>query len=162
VLRIEPIAQAISRRFMDQLAQHPITRPATASKLAPETELTELRALRQAYETELQQRQTIEQQLRQSQQLLQLVMDTLPESIFWKDRDSVYLGCNRQLAEDAGLANPQAIVGKTDYDLPWKTAEADFFRACDRRVILSQQAELGIVEPQLQNNGQQAWLYQIK
>lgn len=92
------------------------------------------------------------------QQLLQLVMDSLPEFIFWKNFESVYLGCNRKFAEAAGLDSPEQIVGKTDYELPWTTEEANFFRACDRRVMDSDIPELGIIEPQLQANGKRAWL----
>lgn len=118
----------------------------------------EIQALRQAHKQESIERERIECELIASQQLLQLVMDTLPEAIFWKDRSSVYLGCNQNFAEDAGVGVPQNIVGKTDYDLAWKKEEADFFRECDRRVMLADHAELGIVEPQLQGDGKQAWL----
>ncbi|MBE9029349.1 PAS domain-containing protein [filamentous cyanobacterium LEGE 11480] len=121
-------------------------------------ELQELRTLRQAYQAELKQRKNVEQKLRQAQRLLQLVMDTLPEAIFWKDQDSVYLGCNQKFARDAGLAQPEDIIGKTDYEMPWKTEEADFYRACDQRVIATQTAELGIIEPQLNSEGEQTWL----
>jgi PAS domain S-box-containing protein len=118
----------------------------------------EIQALQQSQQKEATDRQQVESELRTSQQLLQLVMDTLPEAIFWKDRNSIYLGCNRNFAEDAGIGSPENIVGKTDYDLAWKKEEADFFRECDRRVILSAHPELGIVEPQLQGDGKQAWL----
>jgi two-component system, NtrC family, sensor kinase len=91
-------------------------------------------------------------------QLLRLVMDTLPEYIFWKDRNSVFLGCNQKLATVAGLHSPADIVGKTDYDLPWKPEEAEFFQMCDRRVMASGIPELGIIESQLQADGKQAWL----
>jgi PAS domain S-box-containing protein len=91
-------------------------------------------------------------------QLLQLVMDSLPEFIFWKDFNSVYLGCNQKFAEAAGVGTPVNIVGKTDHDLAWTTEEADFFRLCDRRVMDANTPELGIIEPQLQANGKQAWL----
>lgn len=97
------------------------------------------------------------QKLQESQQLLNLVMNNIPQSIFWKDRDSTYLGSNRSFAQIAGLT-PEGIVGKTDYDLPWLEEEADFFVECDRRVMDSNQAELGIVEPQLQSDGKEAWL----
>ncbi|MFM2429285.1 MAG: hypothetical protein RLZZ511_498 [Cyanobacteriota bacterium] len=118
----------------------------------------EIKALRQSHEQERIDREKIESELKASQQLLQLVMDTLPEAIFWKDRNSVYLGCNQNFAEDSGVGFPENIVGKTDYDLAWKKEEADFFRECDRRVMLADYAELGIVEPQLQGDGKQAWL----
>jgi PAS domain S-box-containing protein len=118
----------------------------------------EIQALKQAEAQERIQREQVERDLTAAQQLLQLVMDTLPEAIFWKDRNSVYLGCNRNFAADAGVGSPAQIVGKTDYDLAWKQEEADFFRECDRRVMLANRAELGIVEPQLQSDGKQAWL----
>ncbi|MGB3298414.1 MAG: ATP-binding protein [Phormidesmis sp.] len=106
----------------------------------------------------LEKHQQVEDALRSSQQQLQLVMDTLPEAIFWKDRNLVYLGCNQNFAEDAGLSSPTEIVGKTDYDMPWKTEEADFFRQCDRRVMNSNRAELGIIEPQMHSDGEQTWV----
>ena len=96
--------------------------------------------------------------LRESRQMLNLVMDTIPQSIFWKDRKSVYLGCNRNFAKDAGVERPENIAGRTDYDLAWKKAEADFFRICDSRVMESNQPEYHIIEPQLQADGKEAWL----
>ena len=118
----------------------------------------EIQSLKHAHEQERHRRTKIEQDLSASQQLLQLVMDTLPESIFWKDRNLVYLGCNQNFAKDAGVESPQDIVGKTDYDLAWKKEEADFFQECDRRVMSSNQSEFGIVEPQFQSDGKHAWL----
>ncbi|MDJ0589853.1 MAG: PhnD/SsuA/transferrin family substrate-binding protein [Pleurocapsa sp. MO_226.B13] len=99
-----------------------------------------------------------QEELRKSKQLLQLVMDNIPQFIFWKDRNSVYLGCNQNFAQVAGIDRPDNIKGKTDYDLAWKQKEADFFRDCDRRVMESNTAELSIVEPQLQADGKEAWL----
>ncbi|MEL6780167.1 MAG: hypothetical protein AAFO06_23285, partial [Cyanobacteria bacterium J06597_16] len=68
-------------------------------------------------------------------QLLQLVMDNLPECIFWKDVNSAYLGCNQKFADIAGLACPDQLIGKTDYDMPWTKEESDFYVLCDRRVM---------------------------
>ncbi|MGD1936137.1 MAG: ATP-binding protein [Cyanophyceae cyanobacterium] len=118
----------------------------------------ELIALRQIHQQELERRQEVEDELRRSQQLLQLIMDTLPEAIFWKDRDGRYLGCNRNFADDAGLKNPADILGQDDYDMPWTKEEADFYRSCDRRVMDSNQPEFGIVEPQLNGDGEKIWL----
>lgn len=118
----------------------------------------EIKAFKQAGEQERIYREQVEHQLKASQHLLQLVMNTLPEAIFWKDRNSVYLGCNQNFAEDAGVGSPQNIIGKTDYDLVWKTEESDFFQECDRRVMLANRAEQGIVQPQHQGDGTKAWL----
>ena len=118
----------------------------------------ELKILRTAHQQELVQRQQVENKLRASQQLLQLVMDTLPAAIFWKDRNCNYLGCNKNFAEDAGLHSPSDIIGKNDYEMPWKKEESDFFRECDQRVMQADTAELGIIEPILVSSGEQLWL----
>lgn len=91
-------------------------------------------------------------------QLLQLVVDTLPQFIFWKNRESVFLGCNDNFAKVAGMSSPAEIIGKTDYDLAWKKEEAKYFREIDERVMSSGQAEYRIIEPQMQADGKEAWL----
>ena len=96
-------------------------------------------------------------ELHESKQLLQLAMDNIPHKIFWKDRRSVYLGCNSEFARIAGLDSPADIIGKSDYDLPWKKAESDRFRECDRQVMDSGEALLNIVETQRQANGKATW-----
>ncbi len=74
------------------------------------------------------QRKRAEESMRATQEMLQLVMDNIHQRIFWKDRNSVYLGCNKTFAEDAGIGDPASIVGKNDYDMPWKIEESEFFR----------------------------------
>ncbi|MFB2771724.1 PAS domain S-box protein [Pelatocladus sp. BLCC-F211] len=103
-------------------------------------------------------RQQVEKQLRQSQQMLQLVMDNIPQCIFWKDQNSDYLGCNRNFAVAAGLECPEDIVGKTDYDLPWKKEESDFYRECDARVMSTSQPEYRIIESLQTADGKQTWI----
>ncbi len=99
-----------------------------------------------------------ERVLKDTQKMLQVVMDTIPQHIFWKDRHSVYLGCNKRGAMVAGLSDPSEIVGKTDYDLSWKREKGDFFRADDQRVMQNNAPELHNIEQRLQADGRQAWI----
>jgi len=103
-------------------------------------------------------RKRTEKALQQSEQMLQLVMDNIPQFIFWKDINCVYLGCNQNFARVAGLGNPEDIVGKTDFDLPWRGEEAELFRKCDRQVMDTNTPEFHIIESQLQADGKQAWV----
>lgn len=103
-------------------------------------------------------RKRAEEYLRESRQMLQLVLDNIPQRIFWKDRNSVYLGCNKNFAYDAGFPHQEIIIGKTDYDLPWKKEETEFYRECDRKVMETDTSQYDIIEPQLQADGKQAWL----
>jgi diguanylate cyclase (GGDEF)-like protein/PAS domain S-box-containing protein len=77
-----------------------------------------------------------EAEAQRSNQMLETVMDNIPQRIFWKDRESRYLGCNMAFARDAGLAYPEQVVGKTDDDLPWREI-ADEVRRHDAEVIES-------------------------
>lgn len=97
-------------------------------------------------------------QKQQNGDLLQLVMNSIPQFVFWKDTQFTYLGCNEQFAKAAGLDHPDDIVGLSDFDLPWKRKEADFYRLCDERVMENDRAEYNIIEQQLQADGQQLWL----
>ncbi len=114
--------------------------------------------LRQEQQHTLEQLQQTQTHLQDSQNFLQLILDTIPQSIFWKDHQLQYLGCNLAFAEDAGLADPEDIVGLTDYDLPWSKEEADWYRECDRKVMDHNTPESRIVESQIRADGRQIWL----
>jgi PAS domain S-box-containing protein len=95
--------------------------------------------------------------LRGSRQMLQLVFDHIPQRVFWKDREGRFLGCNRALAADAGLAAPQDIVGHTDRDLVWKEL-AEHYEADDREVMETGRAKIGYEETQVGADGVKRWL----
>jgi PAS domain S-box-containing protein len=98
-----------------------------------------------------------EEAVRESRQLLQTVMDNIPQAIFWKDRNLSYLGCNRAFAADAGLASAQDILGKTDWDMPWEE-QAELYCADDTRVMETGVPKLDYEEPQTTPNGTLIWL----
>jgi PAS domain-containing protein len=75
-----------------------------------------------------------------SEQLLQIVIDSIPQRVFWKDRNSVYLGCNRSFAGDAGMDDPALLVGRNDFELAWK-ATVHLYVADDRLVMESNTAK---------------------
>ena len=64
----------------------------------------------------------------------------LPGSIYLKDIKGVYLGCNKFQAEMAGFDSPSHIIGKTDYDMPWKN-DADVITANDKKIMRNGIAE---------------------
>ncbi|MGB3491777.1 MAG: PAS domain-containing protein [Elainellaceae cyanobacterium] len=88
---------------------------------------------------------------------LKLVLDSIPQYIFWKDRHSRYLGCNRRWAEMAGLQDPAEVVGLTDADLPWTTEQRQWYVTCDRQVMETGVPMLGIKQSQRQANGHTTW-----
>jgi PAS domain S-box-containing protein len=114
-----------------------------------------------AYVRDVTGRKRTEEALFSSQQMLQAVLDSIPQRVFWKDRNSVFLGCNKPLALDAGYPNPADMVGKTDYDHA-SHATADLYRADDRQVMETGQPRINYEEPQIRPDGSQAWLRTTK
>ncbi len=98
-----------------------------------------------------------EKELRESQQMLRLILDTIPVRVFWKDVNLNYLGCNKPFAKDSGMNFPDEIIGKNDYEMGWKE-QADLYRADDKFVIETRQPKLNYEEPQTTPDGKTIWL----
>lgn len=110
------------------------------------------------YILDLTERHETEIALREREAFLQQVLDTIPQAVFWKNTQSVYLGCNQNFARDAGFSSPQEVVNKTDYDMVWTKEQADAFRLIDQQVIESDAPQLNYVQPIEQPDGKQVWL----
>jgi PAS domain S-box-containing protein len=104
-------------------------------------------------EDEIAKHQRAEEVLREREKMLSLVINAVPQTIFWKDTESVFVGCNDQFARSVGLASPAEVVGKTDFDLPWDKAESEAYRRDDREVMRLGRAKYHIRETQQQLDG---------
>ena len=71
--------------------------------------------------------------LRQSEARHRTLVNTIPDLIWLKDLEGVYLSCNPTFERFFGAPESE-IVGKTDYDFKEK-ALADFFREHDRKAM---------------------------
>ncbi len=98
------------------------------------------------------------EKLTESKNMFQLVIDNIPQHIFWKDINSVYLGCNKNFARAAGVMEPSKIIGKKDFELAWEKSEAETFYEIDRLIMESDNAEYNIIESQLQADGKKSWV----
>lgn len=96
-------------------------------------------------------------ELADSRSLMQSVIDNVPVRVFWKDRNLNYLGCNPAFARDAGKQAPSELIGRDDFAMGW-AAQAELYRADDRRVMESGEPRLGYEEPQLTPEGRTIWL----
>ena len=89
--------------------------------------------------------------------LLKLVMNNIPSYIFWKDLNSVYLGCNEKFAERLGFVKADEIVGKTEFDLNWNKEDAEAYIKADQEIIIHDRPVLGLVEEQDVGDGVMTW-----
>ncbi len=100
----------------------------------------------------------IQQRLRKSQTMLAGILNSVPQSIFWKDADGMYLGCNDNFAKAVGRGSSQEVVGKTDFDLVWSREDAEMYRADDQEVLSQNRPKRHIIEPFQQADGKCLWV----
>ncbi|MDH5392825.1 MAG: PAS domain S-box protein [Gammaproteobacteria bacterium] len=93
----------------------------------------------------------------ETKNMLQAVLNTIPARVFWKDRKNQYLGCNTMFANDAGLSSSDEIMGLNDFQLPWKEQAASY-QNDDNFVMTNDEPRIAYEERQTQHDGNTVWL----
>ncbi|GEM_PF-882083 len=107
------------------------------------------------YVHDITERKKIEEKLQENQAHLLAIISTIPDKIWLKDKDGIYLMCNSAYERFLG-ASKEEIIGKTDYDFVTKE-QGDFFRQKDAEAMVA--GTMCINEEEVfQNNGQYAFL----
>lgn len=95
-----------------------------------------------------------------SQQMLRTILDNVHVGIFWKDRESRYLGANKLFLRDSGLKGEGELIGKSDFEvLP---EQAELVRADDRSVMDTATPKLDYEESVRSADGRTACLRTCK
>ena len=97
----------------------------------------------------------------ETERQLNLIVDATPVRIYWKDKFSVYLGCNRPFAQDAGRDKPEDLIGDVDQHMAW-SEQADRIREDDLAVMNGKQSKINCEELQATPDGKQIWLRTTK
>ena len=98
--------------------------------------------------------------LLQTETQLRTLIDTIPDLVWLKDPDGVYLACNRSFGRVFGATEAE-IVGKTDYDFVDREL-ADFFRENDRAAVAAGATVMSEEEVTFAADGHRALLETLK
>ncbi len=104
-------------------------------------------------------RRTVEEKIRAQLSFLTLLLDNIPQLVFWKDRDQRYQGANRAFAAFFGLPDPAVVVGKTNPEvLPRWWDHAGMAEEADREVMRSETPRRLMRLEFSRDDGDPAWL----
>ena len=71
----------------------------------------------------------------EASQFLKTLLDAIPDHIFYKSKQGIYLGCNKAFEQASGISK-EDLVGKNDYEL-YDKETAETFLSVDRKVLNS-------------------------
>jgi sigma-B regulation protein RsbU (phosphoserine phosphatase) len=93
--------------------------------------------------------------------LLRILMDNLPDAIYFKDSNSRFVCINRALAMMFGLSDPAQAIGKTDADF-FSPMHAQQALIDEQRVLRTGQPLVGIEEMETWRDGSVTWVSTTK
>jgi len=103
-------------------------------------------------------RKQAEEALKKNEFKYRTLVESIPQKIFLKDRDSVYLSCNRSYAADLAI-DPEEISGKDDFMFhPRELAEK--YTADDKRIMGAGKTET--IEERYVIKGEERWVRTTK
>ncbi|MDA3864393.1 MAG: PAS domain S-box protein [Deltaproteobacteria bacterium] len=105
-------------------------------------------------------RKQAEEDLRKRESHFRTLVNTIPDLIWLKDADGVFLSCNKGFERLFGVGEAD-IIGKTDYDFIDKD-QADFFRENDRKAMALGGPRSNDEQITFADNGHKAFLETIK
>jgi PAS domain S-box-containing protein len=85
--------------------------------------------------TDITERKAQEITIREQTRLIETVFETIPNAIYWKNLDGVYLGCNSRFVDFLGLESKEQVLGNTFCDLGLSKSDEGAIRELDRRVL---------------------------
>jgi len=80
-------------------------------------------------------RHEAERALRESQEMLRLVLDNIPQLVSWKDKELRYIGANRAFTDFFGFTDFCDLMGRDDAALPLRPEDVDAVRTSDIDVM---------------------------
>ena len=100
-------------------------------------------------------------QLKQERHLLHTLMDTIPDSIYFKDTRSRFIRISKALARKFGVSDPTDLVGKTDFDLFTQEHAQQAFDD-EQQILRTGTPEIDIVEKETWNDNRITWVSTTK
>jgi two-component system sensor histidine kinase/response regulator len=93
--------------------------------------------------------------------LLRAMLQNIPDCIYFKDRESRFLACSQSLARKLGVARPDEVLGKTDFDF-FHQQHAENAFADEQNILKTGQPMIAKSEHETSKHGVEAWVLSTK
>ncbi|TWT70791.1 PAS domain-containing hybrid sensor histidine kinase/response regulator [Crateriforma conspicua] len=97
-----------------------------------------------------------EQQIEYEKYLLGTLLDTVPDSVYFKDSDSRFIRLSRSCANKLGVDDPEDALGKSDADF-FASEHAQKALADERQIMQTGQPVLADIEHETYPDGTESW-----
>ena len=91
-----------------------------------------------------------------SKEVLRKVLDNIPIKVFWKNKDSIFLGSNSAFLAENSFKSEEEIIGKSDFDFT-DAKDAEKYRASDVAIMQNGKPKLNYQELFVVN-GKEKWI----
>ncbi len=99
-----------------------------------------------------------EDALQNSIQMLNMIMENIPQFIYWKDMNLNYFGCNKNYANLINIKSPGSIIAKNDNNSLWEKDQLDFILKNETEVLKLKKAQYHIIEYWKLKSGKEFWV----
>lgn len=99
-----------------------------------------------------------ERQLEGSRKMLRLVMDSIPQYIYWRDEQGSFQGCNMKFARLAGLEDPEDVVGLHRVEAPGVIEAEGKELLKEQEVMRSGQSQLQTIASREGRDSERRWV----
>lgn len=97
-----------------------------------------------------------DQSVFEPQNLLQSLLENIPDFIYFKDKQSRYVKCSKAMALRVGLQTPQQMIGKTDFDFFTEQTASDAFKD-EQEIIATGKPLVNKIEKKTDFEGKITW-----
>ncbi|QDV43710.1 Phytochrome-like protein cph1 [Stieleria neptunia] len=99
--------------------------------------------------------------LRREQFLINSLVNTIPDAVFFKDRQGRILRANQAMARDAGFDHPDELIGKTDEQI-WAGELHSETAVDEQKIMETGEAIVNKEEMPMRSGGPQRWVLVTK